>query len=115
MGFQSLLIENELKISLRLGNVVITKEGEVSHVKAYVEENYPIYKEFSQTEVMNTLRECLHSLGSVYVPSVTGMVYDKMISSSMGIYKKNEKRRYKSDSPGIVYVAGVREYVIIKK
>lgn len=28
MGFRSLLIENELKISLRLGNVVITKEGE---------------------------------------------------------------------------------------
>ena len=28
MGFRSLLIENELKISLRLGNIVITKDEE---------------------------------------------------------------------------------------
>ena len=98
------VVKEELMGGITVVNDVIYSLDEVSYVKAYVEENYPIYKEFSQTEVMDTLRECLHSLGSVYAPSVTGMVYDKMISSSMGIYKKTKREDIKSAE--IAYLNG---------
>lgn len=90
------VVKEELLDGITVVNDVIYSFDEVSYVKAYVEENYPIYREFSQTEIMDTLRECLHSLGSVYAPSVTAMVYDKMISSSMGIYKETKNENIKS-------------------
>ena len=90
------VVREELMDGITVVNDVIYSFDEVSYVKAFIEENYPIYKEFSKTEVMDALRECLHSLGSVYAPSVTGMVYDKMISGSMGIYKKIKKEDIKS-------------------
>lgn len=90
------VVKEELMDGLTVVNDVIYSFDEVSYVKAYVEENYPIYKEFTQTEVMDILRECLHSLGLAYAPSVTGMVYDKLISGSMGIYKKTKRKDIKS-------------------
>ena len=90
------VVKEELMDGITVVNDIIYSFDEVSYVKTYVEENYPRYKEFAQTEIMEALQECLHSLGSVYAPSVTGMVYDKMISNSMGIYKKTKREDIKS-------------------
>ncbi len=89
------VVKEELMEGITVVNDVIYSFDEVSYVKAYIEENYPIYKEFSQTEIMDTLRECLHSLGASYAPSVASMVIDKMISNSMGIYKEGQKEDIK--------------------
>ena len=89
------VVKEELMEGITVVNDVIYSFDEVSYVKAYIEENYPMYKEFSQTEIMDALRECLHSLGAGYEPSVASMVIDKMISNSMGIYKERQKEDIK--------------------
>ena len=96
------VVKEELIEGITVVNDVIYSFDQVSYVKAYIEENYPMYKEFSQTEIMDALRECLHSLGTGYAPSVASMVIDKMISKSMGVYKERQKEYIKSAE--IVYL-----------